>query len=127
LNHKMSLEEFYKYWGSEYHIINLTEEYLDAQSEKEKMAVLSKYGLYDYKAEIERVISLDTWANEKLAEDSVKQWDQVTTIEGFKTLLNSINLRDCEREYLISKHLAGLVLLWYKNTNKNSKKVTSTF
>ena len=123
----MSLDEFYEYWESEYNIIDLTEEYSNAQSENEKMKILGKYKLRDYKAEVERAISLDKWASDKFDEDAAKPWEQVTTVEDFQASLDSMNVHDCEKKYLISTHLAGLIILWCKKTSKKSKRIKNNF
>lgn len=118
---KMTPEEFHRYWISENNTAIIAGEYSEAKSYGEKEKILKKYGFSDYKQEVEREIWLEEWSADRFAEEVRKPVSDITSEEDFTKLLDTMNLRDYEREYLLSAHIGGIFsLLAYKSAMRKS-------
>ncbi len=118
---KMTPEEFHQYWISDDNTAIIAGEYSESKSEEEKKAILEKYGLSNYKKEVEREIWLEEWSADHFAEELKKPVNFITNEEEFLDLLDKMNFKDYEKEYLISAYIGGVFsLLAYKSKLKKS-------
>jgi len=112
MERRMTPEEFHIYWQSDDQTAIIAGEYTDAESQEDKTRVLMKYGLSDYKSEVEREIWLEHWSYDQFSEMLEELSKGVASIDEFEAILDKMELRDYEREYLLSAHIGGLVALW---------------
>lgn len=113
---RMTPKEFHTYWYTDEQASLVASEYLSAESEAERMKVLSKWGLTEYKKEINRKIWLDkllwTYIEDELGKDPSSRvlLEQEHLIKKFKGYLQDLELlREYEIEDLVETYRGELI------------------
>lgn len=112
----MTPKEFHTYWYTDEQAFIVAKEYLSAESEAERMKVLSKWGPTEYKKEVDRKIWLDellwTYIDEELGKEPSPRvlLKQEQLIKKFKEYLQDLELlNEYEIEDLIEAYQGELI------------------